>query len=95
VFIVFAPGTISVSPEPRTKSVTLKGDAGSVPSVPVAAVFPSVLSPAHAGEEPYEAYLNTCYDQYKANRATNANGGLSWNQNGGGYYGECLKRLHQ
>ncbi len=94
-YIVFTPGTTSVSPEPRTKSVTLKGDAGGVPSVPVAAVFPSVLSPAHAGEEPYEAYLNTCYDQYKANRETNANGGLSWNQNGGGYYGECLKRLHQ
>ena len=36
--------------------------------------------PAHAGEEPYEASLNTCYDQYKANREINANGGLSWNQ---------------
>ena len=32
--------------------------------------------PFHAGEEPQEAYLNTCYDQFKANREINANGCL-------------------
>jgi hypothetical protein len=32
-------------------------------------------------------------DQYKANKANNANGGLKWIQRGGGYYSECVKRL--
>jgi hypothetical protein len=93
VHVVFTPSNTSVSPEPGAKRVTLKTDARSVPPNPDAAIYPSTISPAHAGEEPQEASLNTCYDQYKANREINANGGLSWNQNGGGYYGECLKRL--
>jgi hypothetical protein len=29
----------------------------------------------------------------KANKATNANGGLKWIMKGGGYYSECNKRL--
>ena len=32
-------------------------------------------------------------DQYKANKATNANGGLKWLQKGGGYYSQCVKKL--
>ncbi len=35
----------------------------------------------------------TCLDQYKANKASNGNGGLKWIQKGGGYYSECNKRL--
>jgi hypothetical protein len=35
----------------------------------------------------------TCLDQYNANKATNANGGLKWIQKGGGYYSECNKQL--
>jgi hypothetical protein len=30
---------------------------------------------------------------YKANKASNGNGGLKWIQKGGGYYSECNKRL--
>ena len=56
--------------------------------------FPPRSQPAHADEGPYEAALKTCYDQFKANRETNANGGLKWSQNGVGYYSECLKRLN-
>jgi hypothetical protein len=37
--------------------------------------------------------MHTCVDQYKANKETNANGGLKWIQKGGGYYSECNKRL--
>jgi hypothetical protein len=37
--------------------------------------------------------FKTCDDQYNANKATNANGGLKWIQKGGGYYSECNKRL--
>jgi hypothetical protein len=34
-----------------------------------------------------------CFDQYKANEATNSNGGLKWVQKGGGYWSECKKHL--
>ena len=56
-------------------------------------VFPSAISPAHAGEKPIKARLKTCFDQYKANEATNSNGGLKWVQKGGGYWSECKKHL--
>ena len=40
-----------------------------------------------------KARMHTCVDQYNANKATNANGGLKWIQKGGGYYSECTKKL--
>jgi hypothetical protein len=58
-----------------------------------AAVFPTSLSSKYASETPGKARLHTCLDQYKANKATNGNGGLVWIQKGGGYYSECNKRL--
>jgi len=61
------------------------------PSTPV--VFPSAISPAHAGEKPIKARIKTCFDQFKANEATNSNGGLKWVQKGGGYLSECKKHL--
>jgi len=93
VYVVFTPGDTNISPEPRVKRVTMEADVRSVPPDPDTAIYPSSISPFHAGEEPQEAYLNTCYDQFKANREINANGGRKWSQNGGGYYSECLKRL--
>ena len=93
VYVVFTPGDTNISPEPMAKRVIMEADVRSVPPNPEAAIYPSSISPFHAGEEPQEAYLNTCYDQFKANREINANGGLKWSQNGGGYYSECLKRL--
>jgi hypothetical protein len=61
------------------------------PSTPV--VFPSAISPAYAGEKPIKARIKTCFDQFKANEATNSNGGLKWVQKGGGYLSECKKHL--
>jgi hypothetical protein len=63
----------------------------AAPSTPI--VFPSAISPAHAGEKPIKARLKTCFDQFKANEATNSNGGLKWVQKGGGYLSECKKHL--
>ena len=37
--------------------------------------------------------METCLDQYRANKTGNGNGGLKWIQKGGGYYSECNKRL--
>jgi hypothetical protein len=57
------------------------------------AVFPKAVSSKYAAEKPSKARMHTCLDQYKANKATSANGGLKWIMKGGGYYSECNKQL--
>jgi hypothetical protein len=57
------------------------------------ATFPSAVDPKYSNEKPGRARRKTCLDQYKANKATNANGGLKWLQRGGGYYSQCAKKL--
>jgi hypothetical protein len=57
------------------------------------AVFPSAVAPKHSGVSPDKARTLTCADQFNANKATNANGGLKWIEMGGGYYSECVSRL--
>jgi K+-transporting ATPase ATPase C chain len=53
------------------------------------ALFPSEISKTHAGEKPAVARLKTCTDQYRANTATNGNGGLKRDD----YLRQCMKRL--
>jgi len=70
--------------------------ATTTPAAPVAvrnAVFPSAVSPKYSNMSAGKARMETCLDQYRANKANNANGGLKWIQRGGGYYSECVKRL--
>lgn len=57
------------------------------------AVFPSSIAPKYKDETPGKARRLTCLDQYRVNKASNANGGLKWVQKGGGYYRECNQRL--
>jgi hypothetical protein len=40
------------------------------------AVFPTAVWPQYTNESAGKARMHTCLDQYKANKATNANGGL-------------------
>lgn len=63
--------------------------APEAPAPKSAVVFPSQISPAHAAEKPGVARLKTCSDQFHANAAANANGGLKWAD----YWKECKKRL--
>jgi hypothetical protein len=65
----------------------------TAPAVTGNAVFPSAVSPKYANESPGKARMQTCLDQYHANKANNGNGGLKWIQKGGGYYSECNKHL--
>jgi len=65
--------------------------AAPVPAGP--AVFPSAVDAKYSKETAGKARMHTCVDQYNANKATNANGGLKWIQKGGGYYSECTKKL--
>jgi len=58
------------------------------------AVFPTEISPKYASEKDLDkARTKTCADQFTANKATNANGGLVWVEKDGGYYAECVIRL--
>ena len=57
------------------------------------AVFPNAVDPKYAKETAYKGRFKTCDDQYNANKAANANGGLKWVQKGGGYWSECNKKL--
>lgn len=56
-------------------------------------VFPMSVSANYASESPGKARMHTCLDQYKANKAANANGGMNWIEKGGGYYSLCNKKL--
>jgi hypothetical protein len=66
---------------------------GTAPKATGNAVFPTAISPKYSSESAGKARMHTCLDQYNANKATNANGGLKWIQKGGGYYSECNKQL--
>ncbi len=88
--VVAAPAPPPVGGAPAD---TTKPSAPTAAAAPTTAVFPTAIAPAYANEKPYKARMKTCGDQYKANKATNANGGLKWIQKGGGYWSECNKRL--
>jgi hypothetical protein len=57
------------------------------------AVFPTAIAPKYSDETPGKGRRLTCLDQYRLNKASDANGGLRWIERGGGYYSECNKRL--
>jgi hypothetical protein len=60
------------------------------------AVFPTAIAPKYESEkDPDKARTKTCADQFTANKATNANGGLKWVEKDGGYYSECISRLKE
>ena len=80
------PAAAKEPTSPATKSA-------AKPAAPSKAVFPSAVSSKYAKESAGKARMHTCLDQYNANKATNANGGLKWIMKGGGYYSECNKRL--
>lgn len=72
--------------------------AGSPPGAPAPVatgnvVFPSAISPQYKSLSAGRARFKTCDDQYRANKATGANGGLKWIEKGGGYYSVCNKHL--
>ena len=80
--------------EAKPKAAARKEAAPAATPAPVGnAVFPAKVDPKYAKETEGKARMHTCVDQYNANKAGNANGGLKWIQKGGGYYSECTKKL--
>src|SRR5262249_6114759 len=63
----------------------------TAPKATGSAVFPTAVAPKYSGESAGKARMHTCLDQYNANKAANANGGLKWIQKSGGYYSEGNK----
>jgi hypothetical protein len=88
-----APGATAApaAPKAAAKKEAAPAAAPAAPAGP--AVFPSAVDPKYSKESAGKARMHTCVDQYNANKAANANGGLKWIQKGGGYYSECTKKL--
>jgi hypothetical protein len=74
-----------------SKKEAKEAAAPAAPSGPAA--YPNAVDAKYAKESPAKQRLHTCVDQYNANKASNANGGMKWIQKGGGYYSECNKKL--
>jgi hypothetical protein len=90
----------AAAPTPATASAPAAAPAPKPAPTPAAApaaagnaVFPSAVDSKYSKDAAGKARMETCLDQYKANKAGNGNGGLKWIQKGGGYYSECNKRL--
>jgi hypothetical protein len=84
-----APATASapaVAPAPKPAPAPAPVATGN-------AMFPSAVSSKYSKDSAGKGRMETCLDQYHANKASNGNGGLKWIQKGGGYYSECNKRL--
>jgi hypothetical protein len=87
-----APAPTAAQPTPTTAAQPTSAPM-TAPAAMGNAVFPSAVSPKYSGESAGKARMETCLDQYRANKLNNANGGLKWIQKGGGYYSECNKHL--
>ncbi|PRD45832.1 antifreeze protein [Phyllobacterium phragmitis] len=83
---------------PGADPVALSTDGSKEPpastmKAPQGVAFPTVVSPQFSNESAGRARMHTCLQQYHANKANNALGGLKWIQKGGGYYSLCNARL--
>jgi hypothetical protein len=92
-----APAAAAPAAEPKeaakkeSRKEAKEAAAPAAPSGP--AVYPSAVDSKYSKETAGKARMHTCVNQYNANKAGNANGGLKWIQKGGGYYSECTKKL--
>jgi hypothetical protein len=89
-----APAATPAAAAPAAPAAKKEAAAPAAPALPAGpAVFPSAVDSKYSKETAGKARMHTCVDQYNANKASNANGGLKWIQKGGGYYSECTKKL--
>jgi hypothetical protein len=95
-----APAAAAPAPAPATASAPAAAPAPKPAPTPAAApaatgnaVFPSAVDTKYSKDSAGKARMETCLDQYKANKTGNGNGGLKWIQKGGGYYSQCNAKL--
>ena len=89
-----APAAPAAPKEAEAKPKKPEAAPAAAPALPSGpAIFPLAVDPKYSKESAGKGRMHTCVDQYNANKATNANGGLKWIEKGGGYYSECNKKL--
>ena len=92
-----SPAAAPAAAPKEAKKEAAKKEAAAPAAAPAApagpAVYPSAVDAKYSKETAGKARMHTCVDQYNANKATNANGGVKWIEKGGGYYSECNKKL--
>ncbi len=92
-----APAAPAPAPKADAAPKATPKTAAAPPAAPAApagpAVYPSKVDPKYASESVGKGRMHTCRDQYTANKATNANGGMKWIEKGGGYWSGCDKAL--
>jgi hypothetical protein len=88
-----APAAPGAPKAAEAKPAAAPKPAAAAPAPMGTAVYPNAVDPKYSKETAGKARMHTCVDQYNANKAGNANGGLKWIQKGGGYYSECTKKL--
>jgi len=86
-------GDVVASPAVSGSNVSAPTKEAATSPVSDGVVFPEAINPKYATEDAGRARVYTCLDQYNANKATKANGGMKWMELGGGYLRECNKRL--
>ena len=88
------PAAAPAAPKEAAAKPKKEAAPAAAPAVPAGpAVYPSAVDPKYSKETAGKGRMHTCVDQYNANKATNANGGMKWIEKGGGYYSECNKKL--
>ncbi|WP_308720158.1 hypothetical protein [Komagataeibacter xylinus] len=82
------------APAPAAAPVAAPAAAkAAAPAITTSATMPTAVADKYSKEPAGKGRLHTCLDQYNANKAANANGGLRWIQKGGGYYSQCNAKL--
>ncbi|OBZ96765.1 hypothetical protein ADU59_03240 [Pararhizobium polonicum] len=85
---------VTTNQEPTASNTeNMPEPATTTAKAPKGVVFPSKVDAKYSTESAGKARMHTCLDQYKANKANNALGGLSWIQKGGGFYSICNSKL--
>jgi hypothetical protein len=88
-----SPAATPTAAQPSAPTATPAAKPSAAPAAAGNAVFPTTVSPKYTKETEGKARMHTCLDQYNANKASNANGGMKWIEKGGGYYSQCNKHL--
>ncbi len=87
---------VSAATQARATVATAKtpapAAAGHPPAVTGNATFPTAIDPRYAKLSAGQGRKKTCLDQYHANKASGANGGLGWIAKNG-YYSQCNTKL--
>lgn len=90
-----APAAAPAAPAAAAPAAPKAQPTAKLPPAPAGVVFPRSIDKKYAAEKPSKQRMNTCLDQYNANKANGGNGELKWIQKGGGYYSQCNARMKQ